>query len=501
MLTSALVLTSTCKEFDRHRSSADRHNGGGGTGGHAEAGFAGADEPRGIAGTGAASLGGGGDAGHGAPRGGAGEAGNSRPPEGGSANHAGNTGLAGEGGNLGAAGDSDSGGEAGLADGKGASANAGVTGESAGGASSHAGTSAAAGEGGSFGEAGEAGRGRPGPGGEAGSRGDGQLDDICRDDETVIPECVSNPGGQFPIMITPAANGVGVMATEAHGGSFHAFASKSGTHMIALAWGNQDLSFTPWVCFDAVPYPRRVAATTLRTGTSEVFVTTDCGQLYVRRLIARDSLYAWSNWVAFGLPSPKSFVTDVGLAVSSEQTNQVYIVDRGAVFRRYRLGAEPYGPFSPWEDIGFSHARIVTAGLRMDNRQQVFVLDEAGRPSSAVQVSSDLESGFQAPSDFDASAVPMLLDIEAAYGTAPLDVLAVDVDGTLWMRREGNEGIFSSWTAWPGPPPPEELVALAAAGLHRLEGAPLLLFAVGRSGTTYRAKRANDAWQSWQIHQ
>jgi hypothetical protein len=301
-------------------------------------------------------------------------------------------------------------------------------------------------------------------------------------------------------MLLPSATGIGVMATEAHGGSFHAFASKTGTHMIALTWGQDPLS-TPWVCFDTVPYPRRVAATKLRNGTSEAFVTTDCGQLYVRRLIAHGTLYAWNSWVAFGLPSPQSFVTDVGLAVSSEQRNHVYIADRGAVFTRHRLDDDTYAPFSPWENIGLSHVRIVTAGLRLDDRLEVFVLDDQGRPSSALQISSDAEAGFHPPSDFDSESVPALLDIEAAYGTVPLDVLAVDVEGTLWMRREVDAGTFSSWTAWPGPPPPEELVALAAAGLHRLEGAPLMLFAVGRSGTTYRVKRSHDTWESWQVHQ
>jgi hypothetical protein len=332
---------------------------------------------------------------------------------------------------------------------------------------------------------------------DGGRPGDGLS---CGEGETIFPECVSDPAGSFPILPIPIATGVGIATQEDNGGGFHVFASKRGTHMIGVSWGDQAFaSCTPWLCFDAVPYPRRVAATALRNRVPEVFVTTDCGELYVRRLMADGTLYAWSNWVSFGLPSSQSFVTDV--ATSSEPVNHVYIADRGSVYTRHRLSADPYADFGPWQNVGFSDAQVVSAGLTDDGLQQVFVLDRAGRASSALQAPSELGVSFQSPFDFDSDAVPALVDIEAVNGTTPLDVLAVDVQGALWVRREQGAGIFTPWTPWPGALPPEGLVALAAAEVPRVPGATLVLVAVGRSGTTYRVRRVYGVWESWTVHQ
>jgi hypothetical protein len=337
-------------------------------------------------------------------------------------------------------------------------------------------------------------------GADDGAGGEVTKSGICTDDAVIVPECASNPVGVFPRMALPAAAGVGVSTDDSTSGGFTVFASKAGTQMIAVAWSHvQDLgSWTNWLCFDAIPYPERMAATSLVNAAPEVFVTTGCGELYVRRLIPG---VAWSGWTRFGLPSARSFVTDVALAVSAEGVNHVYVADRGSVFLRHRVGFDTYAPFGPWQELGSSDVHVVAAGRRQDGRQMVFMLDANGLPLAQVQRSAEIGAPFDPGFDFDSDDVPKLVDIEATHGTKPLDVLAVDAGGALWLRREEGSDGFTPWSAWPGPTPPEGLEAIAAGGLPSGAGSPLLVSAIGRSGATYRILRVNDIWETWQPHQ
>jgi hypothetical protein len=269
--------------------------------------------------------------------------------------------------------------------------------------------------------------------------------------------------------------------------------------MIAMAWASEAGGFpwTPWYCFDVVPYPERMAATPLMNSVPEVYVVTRCGYLYVRRQIVEGTFNAWSHWTTFSLPSARSFVTDVALAVSDERVNHVYVADRGSVFMRHRDGLGPYDPFSDWYELGFSDARVVAAGRRNDGRQTVFVLDAGGRPFERVQRSADLGAPFDPPVDFGAVDVPAFIDIEAAHETQPLDVIAVDVQGVLWHRREDGSGAYSPWSSWPGPAPPERLVTIAASATRSVDAFPLLVFGVGESGAIYRSIRVYDEWGPW----
>jgi hypothetical protein len=353
--------------------------------------------------------------------------------------------------------------------------------------------------GGGMGGAGTGGAGMGGAGmGGAGTGGSGRPG-ICSEDATVVPECYANPVGVFPAMSVPAAVGIGVIAQDVSSGIFSAFASKANSPMIAVTWTGEAGAgpWTGWRCFDAVPYPGRVAASSLLNAQPEVFVATNCGELYVRRLIAG---VGWIGWSRFSLPSTDSFVTDVALALSEERVNLVYVADRGSVFARHRVGLDTYAAFGPWQALGSSDARVVAAGRLQDGRQMVFVLDIDGQPRSQTQRSADLGAPFDSPLDFDSGDVPELVDIEAAHESRPLEVLAVDRNGALWLRRESGSGGFGSWQTWPGPAAPERLGAIGAAGLPSANGSPLVVFAVGQSGITYWTRRVHDAWDPWQIH-
>lgn len=470
-LVSTLLAFGACKSFDQ---KVEGHGGTGGTG--AAEGGDGGESDAGTGATGTAGDASGGDGKGASPSGG--DSGSGASASGGRAGRGGDSGDAGtfQGG---AAGEMEAG-------------QGGVGADSTGGAAGSGGASSGDG-GGTGGTSGAgAGNGGAGSGGTAGSGGSG-TEGICRDDQTIVVECFTNGG--FSLLSVPKAEGIGINSIPFWGGGFQLFGTKADSNMVAVSWTGDSVGswWQPWLCFDAVPIPKRVAATSLRNGWPEVFVSTGCGTLF-RRLSYNDGI--WSSWMPFGLPSPQSFVTDVALSLASDGANHVYVADRGNVFVRRRLDADPYGPFSGWQSLGSPGAEVVAAGLRSDGRQQVFAVDQAGRASTSSQSSAELGSSFAEWVELSSSIVSEVVDIDVPYGTEFLEVYGVDPSGNLWSRREDGSDGLTEWTPWQGPATPFPLVGVASAALPPIEpaGPRLVLAVLTRGGIAYLIQRDFDQW-------
>jgi len=360
-------------------------------------------------------------------------------------------------------------------------------------------------------EGGAAGGGGGAAGSEGGAAGgpDTTPDDPGTTDTcpgaTIVPECfLYGPNQYYPRIAVPVANGIGISGWELFGGVFHIFASKQSTSMMAFAdtptpadsWG-------PWTCFDWVPRPSRVAAGTLGDSFSEVFVTTECGQLYRRRDFLFGTTQATLPWQQFSLPAVASFITDVAVSASSKQAHYVYVADRGSVFVRHQTDDDPNAPYGRWSEIPTTDSKLIAASVRANGRRQVFKLDSHGLPSTALQAAADLDADFGSWADFgtrlDSSDGPLhLVDIEASRATI-LEVFGLDAAGNLWEREESIAGSddFSPWHEWDGPAPPAQLVEVAVAALNQAEGQPLQLVGLTGDGAVYVVRRTAGSWDQW----
>jgi hypothetical protein len=372
---------------------------------------------------------------------------------------------------------------------------AGMAGNATGGGS---GTAGAGGVGESSGGAGTG-----GAGAGAGNGGAGGVEDddpvwpapqFCSEERSIVPECFTVPLGGMPL--SPLANPrhVGLNTVSTYGG-WHLVVSENGGHTVRINWGDDTVD-VDWRCFDTVPYADRLAGTNLTNDLSEWFVTTQCGDLYVRRIIAYLGGGVWTQWTPFSLPTARSFVLDVATSLSAEGFNYVFIVDRGRVLQRHRLGTDN-AAFSAWQEVAAPPSRLLAAGLRADGRQQLFLVNEAGDPSTCIQVSNKLGADFSECVDFGSADVPELVHIAAPYrvpGGSP--VLALDVDGAVWVRFPDEYGGFDAWEPFEVAPP-EPLVSISGGGVPNWTGAPFRVAGVTRSGFVYMIVRRNGAWGTW----
>ena len=394
-----------------------------------------------------------------------------------------------------AGGGSDAGSEGGGANGSagGAGARVGVGGAGVGEAGANVGEVGARG-----GEAGARGGEAGASAGEAGASA-GEVG--CPPEPLIAPECFLYGPSQadYPQISLPQANGVGIYASETYGGGFNVCASKLSTSMLAMSYTKSagDSLWTPWWCFDSVPHPDRVALAALPGDFGEAFVTTRCGQVYRRQSVMFNGSSAWLGWTSFGLPAPTSSVTDIAVSYSANSAHYVYVADRGHVFVRHQLESGLAAPYGPWQEITGGASKLMSAGVRADHRQQVFSLDKVGRPRTAVQSATELDSPFLEWADFDATGYPAgLVDIEAVHA-ARLEVFALDASGFIWQREQQDIGEFSAWKNWDGPTPPAKLVALTGAGLTYASGAPLQLVGLSATGAVFTVRRTAGLWDAW----
>lgn len=386
-------------------------------------------------------------------------------------------------------------GSAGSANGDGGTGQTGDDG-GAGGTKEPPPTGGSAGAGGSAGKSTADTAGTGSTGGTAGPAGPLNPSVDCQPDAIIVPECTlyGAPGGNYPPVNVSAVNGVAIWSSELFGGGFNVFGTKRGVSTIVARYTRTvgpDAEWTNWYCMDALPKPARMAAGRLVNGRTEVFVTSSCGTLYRRAEIPDGSWLA--PWASFTLPTAGAVVTDVSMSVDKDGVNIVYIADAGRIFLRHRASTEPYSLYGSWQEIPAAPAAVlVTAGLRPDHRQQVFVLDAQGALYSAVQDDTNLDSAFGPWEAFDMSELPSpLVDIEVPSGTS-LELFATAANGTLWQRADS-----AAWRAWDGPALLAPLFTLAGAALIDASGAPLVLVGSSISGGVYTIRRHQNAWREW----
>jgi len=438
----------------------------------------------------------GGNAGDGGedPGGGGGQASGGRASDGKSGGGAGGTaGNGSDAGGAGADGESSAGGSGnkGGRGGAGGSGNAGSSGGSgsAGGSSGSAGSTSGAGSNDVAGAGGEGG----------GDPGDTELPPIvlpdhCSLDETLIPDC--DFFENFPEISFPEVGHITVAPYETYGG-FTVFGSQPDSSTVGVFWGDLN-TWTRWLCFSVVPHPTRVAATRQTDDRPEVFAVTECGRLYARHTLEREGRADWSAWTEMRLPSGDSVATDVAATMSGWDVTYLYVADRGHVFVRHRVSADPFAAFGPWVDTGARRATTLTAGLRPDGRQQLFYLDDAGRPKSCRQTAAELDAPFEACRDFGAAQLPRLVELDAPLGpSSSLLVFGLDEDGIIWVRELGDTGEeFGTWRTFREQPFP--FTRIATAGTRQYAGLPFLVLGVA-NGNVYGTLRLNDAWDDWRL--
>jgi len=379
---------------------------------------------------------------------------------------------------------------------------------SAGSVSASTGGESGAGAGGVAGAGGESSAGASGiggnDGGTASAGGAPSFPAGCENSVVIIPECTlyaTDPQHvSYPKVGMAAANGIGVSSTESDLGGFAIVASKRGSSTLAQTYtmDNTGSVWSSWFCFDALRDPLQIAGAALANGYQEFFATTRCGQLQHR--VDTGVPAFWLPWQPLDLPSATSLITDVSISLTHDEGTALFVLDRGRLFWRRRGPDDGTGPYGPWRPIGDSSSLVAaTGGLLSDSRLQVFAIDAGGHVSTAVQTTSDPDSGFQAWSDFDTGALPhALVDVEAPHsGPTPLEVYAVDSTGALWTRAENPGNGFTAWAAWSGPPPPTGIVELSGAGLRNAAGTPLQLAALTASGAVHSLRRTGQSWGNW----
>jgi hypothetical protein len=359
---------------------------------------------------------------------------------------------------------------------------------------------AGGGQGGSEGGSGGAGGSNAG-GGAAGDGGIGGDKSECWLDQTVVPECFSYPPntqGGPPGITFRLAGAVTITATEAFDGRFRIIATQQGSSTLGTIYTVEPnhRGWFSWHCFDAVPYPQRLAATTLVTDAQEVFAITGCGHVYVRRyLFVSGTPGGWSPWVPLELPSSSSLVTDASIA-RLDGANDLFVVDRGSVFAARKT--EALGPYGPWRRVATGAGDLLAAGVHANvEDQRLFTLDDNGQLLTSSRPSDDPEAPFGEWTDFGSDHV--FVDFDAPYGVGgQLIVVALDSDGKVWTREEEDAAEFGEWVQLDAQgEPTDTLVSIAGASFPARAGQPLMLVAAGTSGTVYSVRRTDSGWEPW----
>ena len=182
----------------------------------------------------------------------------------------------------------------------------------------------------------------------AGSSGAGGYPPgACQPGAPVVEHCST-----FEYISVPSVQGIAILSVEQFAGGFELFISARGSSLLAQQWNRsppeQPEDWTSWLCFSSLPQPDRLAAHAMIDGILEVFATTLCGGLYRH---SEELSTGWLLWVPVSLPSVGQAVTDVAISETADDTNVVYIADKGRVFARPRLGTEASSPYADWQEI------------------------------------------------------------------------------------------------------------------------------------------------------
>lgn len=332
-----------------------------------------------------------------------------------------------------------------------------------------------------------------GAGGTAGNPIDGNAVGAAGinegDVDNLVPGCVSFVTTQPQVTFTTPH---GLAATTTSDNTpYVLFATQPADNTVALRWKvdrTANASWTPWGCFDFVPYPARITAINVgrnpQNSSPEIYASTSLGKLYVRR-----ELIGWAPWQMLSLPQSGSHIIDVAATRTIDTAPVVYVIDNGKLFARHHIADDSLSGYSPWKEIPDAPpgASRVCAGVRSsDHRQQVFVLTTSGAVFDATQQTSDLDGLF---SGFESSGTnaPALSDIACGYtATGDIAVFALN-QGNLWSRDNAT----SVWLEDAVPAPIGESLRQFAVG--STTGVTPTIFGTGVNGALY-SHAAGGSW-------
>ncbi len=341
-------------------------------------------------------------------------------------------------------------------------------------------------EGGNGGEAGTRQETGAGTGGVAGTAGtastfgaaginDGDVDNL-------VPGCVSFTNNQPSVNFTTPHG----LAASTTGNSipYVLYATEPTDNTVTLRWKldfTPNASWTPWSCFDFVPYPAQIAAINVgnnpQNNSPEVYASTSLGKLYIRRLLTA----GWAAWQAISLPQSDSHIIDVAATRTPVTDPFLYVIDNDKLFVRHHLADDTLSGYSPWAEITGAPtgaSRLCAAVRATDHRQQVFVLTTAGAVFDATQQTADAGSLFGQFESSGASA-PLLSDIDCGYSVGGSITVFGLSHGSLWSRDSAT----SVWAQDAVAAPVSETLRQFTVG--STAGVAPTVFGVGMSGTLY----------------
>jgi len=296
-------------------------------------------------------------------------------------------------------------------------------------------------------QGGEAGTSPIHTGGDSGSAGseantpDGGTEDV------VLPSCImhdSNPPISFQ---APASLAVSLSFS---GQPFVVYATQPSSNSMTMRWSlgtGFDSSWYAWTCLDSLRQPQRTAAANLSGFGTEVYVTTKSGALFVRHLFTS---IGWAPWESHPLPSANSHADDVATVGRPSSIPFLYVIDRARVFVRHRANSSEVAQYLPWAEVKAPPSpQRISAGIRLDGRQQVFIVDATGSAFTSIQTSALPDAGFGAFERFGDESTPTLSEIQCGYlENGSLTVFGLSA-GAVWSRSlSGNA--WGAWTPEPG---------------------------------------------------
>jgi hypothetical protein len=260
-------------------------------------------------------------------------------------------------------------------------------------------------------------------------------------DSVFVPGCITRVDSE-PIAFKQAG---ALSASLLQNGSPYAiFSTQPTTDLISIRWSNPDQSsWDVWRCFDFVHLPERVAAANLSNFYPEIYVSTGAGRLMVRRFYSDVS--GWDNWTELSLPTAASVAQDVAAVGLPSPLMFVYVIDRGRIFVRHRKSTDWQSEYGLWASVSTpTPANRLCAAMRVDGRQQLFVLTGGGAVITAVQSVADPDSSFGAFVSFGDASAPQFSDLQCGYAADSSPEIFALSDGVAWAGQPNAAG--GTWT-------------------------------------------------------
>ncbi|MES1173865.1 MAG: hypothetical protein ABUL62_06005 [Myxococcales bacterium] len=282
-------------------------------------------------------------------------------------------------------------------------------------------------------------------GGAAGSSAFGAGGLYGTEDPVDMPGCFGHNSTTSPIAFA-APNSLAASLLQG-GGGFMLYATHPTLNSVSIRYSDPTQSvWADWLCFDGLPQPQRIAAVNL-TGEfllPEIYVTTAQGRLFARRYYS--TVDGWTQWEELTLPTASSRAIDVAGVGAPSPMLFMYIIDRDQIFMRHKLTSDGHSAYGRWALVGTpASAKHVCAVVRSDNKQQVFVLDDAGNVHTSVQLDVAPDSAFQDFEPLTDGSTLRFSELRCGYSTDGSPAIFGLSNGALWTRLQ-SAGAWGLWS-------------------------------------------------------